>query len=306
MESKRYILVVNPRGGIRRGLAVLEQVRPIFAAAGSELDVRVTEYSGHAGRMARELDLKGYDGFCAIGGDGTVHEVVSGLMKRSEPPAIPLGLIAGGTGNVLVEHLGCTAPAEAVRRILAGRTCSLDVARVTAGDEADYCISLIGWGAVADINRTAEKLRIIGRLRYAVAALWHILRAKRRRAQLVLDGQTCEDDFLLVAACNTRCTGRKMLLAPRAALDDGKIDVVVVRNATRRQMYQMFTRVFDGSHVDLPCVEYHQVRRLSILADCQQPLDLDGENKGSVPVSVEVLPGAMQVFGPLADDPGVV
>ena len=60
----------------------------------------------------------------------------------------------------------------------------------------------------------------------------------------------------------------------------------------------MFTRVFDGSHVDMPCVEYHQVGRLSILADGREPLNLDGENKGSMPVSIEVLPGAMRVFGP--------
>ncbi|NLF68955.1 MAG: diacylglycerol kinase family lipid kinase [Candidatus Anammoximicrobium sp.] len=298
MAAKRYILVVNPQGGTRRGLAVLEQVRPIFAAAGGELEVRVTEHSGHARRIAQESDISRYDGFCTIGGDGTVHEVVSGLMQRSEGPTIPLGLIAGGTGNVLAEHLGCTDPVEAARRVLAGRTSPLDVARVTARDNADYCISLIGWGAVADINRTAERLRIIGRLRYSVAALWHILRARRRRAELTLDDRTCEDDFLLVAACNTRCTGSKMLLAPRAALDDGKIDVVVIRHATRRQMFQMFRRVFDGSHVDLPCVEYHQVRRLSIRADGLEPLDLDGENKGGVPVAVEVLPGAMRVFGP--------
>ena len=88
--------------------------------------------------------------------------------------------------------------------------------------------------------------------------------------------------------------------------EGGKIDVVLVRKASRWQMLQLFKRVFDGSHLSLDCVEYHQVRRLSILADCQQPLDLDGENKGRVPVSVEVLPGAIRVFGPLADDPGGV
>ena len=86
-----------------------------------------------------------------------------------------------------------------------------------------------------------------------------------------------------------------MRLAPRAQVDDGKIDVVIVRSASRRQMLRLFMKVFDGSHVNMPCVEYHQVRSLSILSDDREPLDLDGEVTGTAPVSVTVLPGAIRL-----------
>ncbi|MBM4094870.1 MAG: hypothetical protein FJ276_36485 [Planctomycetes bacterium] len=87
-----------------------------------------------------------------------------------------------------------------------------------------------------------------------------------------------------------------MRLAPRARTDDGKIDVVILRSASRWQMFRLFARIYDGSHVDMPCVEYYQVRCLSILTDQRQPLDLDGEVKGSPPVSIQAIPGSIRTF----------
>jgi YegS/Rv2252/BmrU family lipid kinase len=246
--------------------------------------------------LARTLDLDGYDGFCVIGGDGTIHEVANGLMQRDRRALIPLGFIPAGSGNTLHQHLQCAEPLEAARRILAGRSYPLDVARVTMGEKVVYCVDLIGWGGVAEINRTAERWRFLDPSRYALAALWHILRAKRRRASIVLDGQTFDDDFFFVIACNTKFTGKKMMLAPFAEVGDGKIDVVVLRRASRWQMLKLFLKVFHGSHLSLPCVEYYQVHSFAIESASCEPLDLDGEIKGTAPVRVEMLPAALRVF----------
>jgi YegS/Rv2252/BmrU family lipid kinase len=296
MTERRFLVIVNPRGGKRRGLAVLEQVKPVFAAAEAKLDVRVTEQSGHARQIARDCDLAGYGGLCLIGGDGTVHEIVSGLIERGDSAAIPLGIIPAGTGNDVARQFGASSPLEAARRIVVGRSSPFDVAKVEAAGQIDYCVTIVGWAGVADVNCTAERLRMIGPTRYAMAAIWQILFAKRRRARLVLDDRTVDGDFLLVAVCNTVFSGSGMRLAPRAKVDDDKLDVVVIRRASRWQMFRLFAKVFDGSHVDMPCVEYFQVRSLSILADDGGPLDLDGEIKGAVPVSIKVLPGAVRIF----------
>ena len=296
MNARRFAVVVNPRGGKRRGLTVLERVKPILAASGAELDVRVTQAAGHAGEIARVLDLGGLDGICVVGGDGTVHEVADGLMQRGETISVPLGLIPAGTGNTLHQHLQCDDPLEAARRIAAGGTQPLDVTQVTLNDRVVFCVDIVGWGAVADINATAEKLRMLGPPRYAVAALWHILRAKSRRAKLVLDGRAVDDDFLFVIACNAKFTGSGMKLAPHAEVGDGKIDVVVLRRASRRQMLKLFTKVYDGSHLALGYVEYHQVRSFAIESEGHEPLDLDGEIKGHAPLWAEVLPAALRVF----------
>lgn len=296
MTAKRFVVVVNPRGGRRRGLTVLEQVKPIFAAAHAELEVRVTEYSGHGREMAQTSNLEGYSGLCVVGGDGTVHEVVDGLMRRGEGHSVPLGLIPAGSANTLHQQLQCTDPLEAARRVLAGVTCPLDVAQVTMGQQVVYCCDIIGWGGIADINCTAERLRILGPSRYAAAALWHVVRAKRRRARLILDGRACDDEFLFVIGCNTKFAGKGMQLAPRAEIGDGKIDVVVLRRASRWEMLRLFRRVFDGSHLALGYVEYHQVRSFAIESAGRETLDLDGEIKGTAPVNVRMLPAALQVF----------
>ena len=297
MTPRRLVVVVNPRSGKQRGLAILDRVKPVFAAAGIEWDVRVTQRPGHAREIARTLELTGVDGLCAIGGDGTVHEVADGLMQRGEPISVPLGVIPAGTGNTLALHLQCDDPLEAAQRIVAGSTQPLDVVRVTLSDEVVFfCVDVVGWGAVAEINATAERLRFLGPPRYGAAALWQILRAKRRRATLILDAQTIDDEFLFVMACNPKFTGSGMKLAPRAEIGDGKLDVVVVRRATRWQMLKLFSKVFDGSHLDLEFVEYHQVRSFAIASQYHDPLDLDGEMKGHTPMSAEVLPSALRIF----------
>lgn len=295
MTAKRCHALVNPRGGRRRGLPVLETVRPVFEEAGWELAVSVTEYSGHARELARSLPLDGYDALCVVGGDGTIHEVVNGMMERSQPPPIPLGFLPAGSANTVHQQLQCTDPLAAARRIVAGRTGPLDVVRVTMGTQVVYSVDLIGWGGVADINCTAERWRFLGPPRYTAAALWHIVRARRRPAKVVLDNRTIEDEFLFVIACNTKFAGKGLKMAPRAEIGDGKLDVVLVRRASRLQMGRLFAKVFDGSHVAMDCVEYHQVRSLAIESPGGEPLDIDGEIKGQAPFQAELLPGAMRV-----------
>jgi len=294
--SKRFVVLVNPRAGTRRGVAVLESVKPVFVAAGAELDVRVTTHAGHAKEIARTVNLEAYDGFCVVGGDGTIHEAVGGLMQQDDPSSTPIGVIPGGTGNSVLQHLECVEPLEAARRIVAGDVKPLDVMRVSTANEVTYCVNIVGWGAIADINVTAERLRALGTPRYTVAALSHVLRAKRHHAKLVLDDKTIEGDFVFVIACNTKFTGKGMQLAPHADISDGKIDVVVAHHASRWQVLKMLNKIYNGSHVSLPCVEYHQVRSFSIKSESRDLLNLDGEMKCATPVSTEIMPGALRVF----------
>jgi diacylglycerol kinase (ATP) len=296
IAAKRFVVVVNPRGGARRGLAVLESVKPVFDAAGAELEVHVTTHAGHAQELAKTINLEEYDGFCVVGGDGTIHEAVGGLMQQDDPKSTPLGVIPAGTGNSVLQHLECFDPLEAARRIVAGNDHPLDVIRVTMENEVVYCVNIVGWGNVVDINFVAERLRAIGPSRYAVAAMLHVVRAKQHRATLVLDEKTIEDEFAFIIACNTKFTGKGMLFAPRAEMSDGKIDVVVVRRTSRWQLYRVLKKISNGSHVSLSCVEYHQVQSFSIKSDNRESLNLDGEVKGATPVSADIMCGALRLF----------
>ena len=149
---------------------------------------------------------------------------------------------------------------------------------------------------MADINLVAERLRALGPVRYAISAFIHILRGRSHNARLIVDNQVPEDDFMFVAACNTKYTGKDMLLAPRAKINDGVFDVIVVRRAARFQLLNMLSRVFDGSHLELPGIEYYQVRSMSIETPGTDVLNLDGEIKGTTPVTAEIMPAALRIL----------
>jgi len=296
VTAKRFVVMVNPHGGARRGLAVLESVKPVFDAAGAAMDVHVSTHAGHIQEIAKTIPLQDYDGVCVVGGDGTIHEAINGMMQQKRPKQTPLGVIPGGTGNSVVEHLDSVEPVEAARRIIAGSDQPLDVVRVTMENEVVYSVNIVGWGAVVDINLMAERLRALGPLRYTVAAMYHILRSKRRRAKLVFDGKISEDEYMFVIGCNTKFTGKGMQIAPHADISDGKLDVVVVHPTSRWQMFRLMTKIYDGSHHSLPCVEYHQVRSLSIETESRECLNVDGELKGATPMSADVIQGALRIF----------
>lgn len=295
MNIRKCIAIVNPRGGSHQGVSVLERVRKSLADSGVTLDAHVTERAGHAVELAREVPLNEHDCLCVIGGDGTVHDVVGGLMLRDVCPKIPLGLIPAGTGNTLHQDLNCSGVGEAVDAILRGRSRWLDIVKVNSSGQTTFCVNIVGWGGMADINVKAEKLRRFGQSRYALAALWEIARPVCRHARLTLDGDLIEGKFQFVIACVTSSTGKGMLLAPLAEIDDGKVDVVILREASRLQMLQVFRRVFNGSHVELPFVEYRQVRSFAIEA-AEAALNLDGEVKCSSPFAAEVIPQAIRVM----------
>jgi YegS/Rv2252/BmrU family lipid kinase len=296
MPETHYKVLVNPHGGTGSGRKILERIKPVFAAASKQLEVHVTERAGHAAELANKLDLSRCEGLCLIGGDGTIHEVINGLMTRDSPTTVPLGIIPGGTGNTILQHFDCHDPIDAAKRIVAGETQPFDIAQVTTNSEVTYCGNVIGWGAFADINQLAESWRRLGPSRYSIAAITYIASPKQRRAKLTLDSQVIEDDFLLIALCNTQFTGKGMHLAPSADSADGKLEVVMVRDATRFQMLRLFQKIFNGSHVSLPFVETRQVQSARIEHEDADCLTLDGELKGSTPASVTVIPSALRIF----------
>lgn len=294
LTPRRCIGIVNPRCGRCRGMAVMTETAQFFSQEGISFDVHVTQSAVHAGDLAESLPLADYDCLCIIGGDGTVHDVVEGLMRRKTRPDIPLGVIPAGTGNTIHQEVYCCDVAQATSAIIRGQTRWLDVVKVESADLATYSINIVGWGGIADVNVKAEKLRAFGRCRYIVASLWQMLQPQARRARLVLDGDVVEDDFHFVIGCITKSTGTGMMLAPHAEIDDGLIDVVYVRKASRIQLLQMFHRSFDGSHLALPFVEYRQVNTLAV-DSAEGNLNIDGENMASAPFTARVIPRALRI-----------
>lgn len=293
---KRFILILNPHGGVKTGRTILKKVQPVFESVGAELNVYETEHAGHAKELTYSLDYTGYDGLCAIGGDGTMHEVVNGMLSRPDQRQLPIGLITGGTGNSFMRDVNCLDPVVAAKRIITGRKRAVDVAKVDANGEILYAFNIVGWGMPTEINRISEKLRWMGGQRYNVASIIEVMKNRQRLATLVVDGNRIVGNFGFILGCNTIHTGKGMKMAPLAQVDDGYIDLIIVHKAGRLKLLNMFPKVFSGAHIGDAAVEYKQVKEFSVIPNEPHELNIDGEAIGSTPIHVVMIPKAIEML----------
>jgi len=293
---KKMFMIVNPHGGLKKGLGILEKVKPIFEKAQVELTILETEYAGHCRDIAREVDYTGYLGICAIGGDGTMHEVINGMLSRPDERKLPIGLVTGGTGNSFMHDLDCLDPEIAAKRIVTERKRPIDIARVDANGEIIYGFNIVGWGMPTDINELAEKMRWLGGQRYNIASIIEVLKYKQRLAKLIIEGNTVVGDYGFILGCNTIHTGKGMKMAPLAQLDDGLLDLIIARKAGRLKLLSVFPKLFGGTHVGDPIVEYRQVKEFSIIPQEDNILNIDGEMIGNTPIHVSVMSKAIDVL----------
>ena len=293
---KKYYLLVNPKGGHKKGLEIYEKVKHIFSSADIKVTVLHTEYAGHAFDFANTLAFTGYDGLCAIGGDGTFYEIINGMLKRDDKYKLPIGLITGGTGNSFMYDVDCLDPTEAAKRIVQHNLRPLDIAKVNANGKLFYAFNIIGWGLATDAGKLAEKLRWLGGLRYDVASIIEVLKGEDRIATLTLDKEVIKENFIFIIGCNTIHTGKAMKMAPLAQLNDGKIDLIIVRKTSRINLLKLFPKLFSGDHIKSPLVEYRQVENFSISLEQTNDLTIDGEIIGTTPLDVQMIPKMVNVL----------
>ena len=293
---QKVYLIYNPLSGNRRATSILEKVKPIFEKGKLKYEIIETQYAGHARDLANTLPYEGYDGLCVIGGDGTMHEIINGMLKREDGAKIPIGLIAGGTGNSFMHHVDALDPEVAARRILTGRRRKVDIARANANGEIIYGFNIVGWGLPTDIIETAAKIKWIGSQCYNIASLIEVLRNKPRLARVTIDKKKIAGDYGFILGCNTIHTGTAMKMAPLAQINDGLIDLIVVRKAGRLKLLYLFTKLFSGRHIGDPAVEYHQVKQFTIEPLENYVLNIDGEMIGATPLKVKMLKREIEVL----------
>jgi diacylglycerol kinase (ATP) len=247
-------------------------------------------------------DLMGYDGLLAAGGDGTLFEVLNGLYEHPPERRPPLGVVPVGTGNAFARDLGLQPGdwARSVALIGAGRTRQVDVGRAEpagAGPErAFHFLNIIGAGLPVAAMRTAERIKFIGRSAYSAAALWRAMRLQSYPLVIQMDDERVEQDALFVEISNTRYTGTTFLIAPSARLDDGLLDVTLVRRLPRRRLLRLFPTIYRGEHVGHPEVTTRQAREVRILAPDGLELAPDGEIRGHAPVTIRCLHRDLRIF----------
>ena len=161
----------------------------------------------------------------------------------------------------------------------------------------EYSINILGWGLVSDIAIFSEKLRFIGQSRYDIASLYYILKSKVRECTLILDNKKYYDQYLFILVHNTIHTGKGMKAAPEAILNDGLIDVIILKSSISKiELLFLLPKIFSGKHILSKKVEYRKVKNLSIIPEKNEKLNIDGEMKHQTPLSIKVLPEQIKVL----------
>lgn len=288
-------LIVNPSaGGGRAGRALDDVVR---ALEGHGLTVRsaCTRDLDHARELARTAAEVGETAVC-LSGDGMVGAVADVL--RDFPDAL-LGVLPGGRGNDLARVLGISQnPVQACETIAHGVPHLLDLGEVSG--RAFVGIASVGFDSEA--NRIANQAPSrLGNLVYAYGALRALLAWKPVRFEIELDPPGERHTFVgyTVGACNSKTYGGGMRAAPDALLDDGLLDVMVLESVSKlRFLTRILPRVFNGSHVQEPCVKMFRAREVAIGAERRFAMYADGDPIAELPVRVRALPGAVRVLVP--------
>jgi len=296
----KVLAVVNPAaGGGRCGRlanAALERIR----ASNVELEVAETSAPGDATRIARAAYARGQRHFLAVGGDGTSYEIVNGLFPEAATRGKPvLGFLPLGTGNSFLRDFTTHGAEHAMEALLACRRQSCDVLRLEHARGELFYINLLSMGFTANVTAAANRrFKALGELGYLLAVLLCLARLERRSFPLRADGDAVFDHrrCLFLTFNNSKFTGGKMMIAPKASTNDGLIDYVRWGPIGRVGLLRNLPKLFDGSHVDHPLAECRAVQRVEFALEAPVDVMIDGEVLTLDCRRIDVLPGALDVL----------
>ncbi|WP_370324742.1 diacylglycerol kinase family protein [Euzebya sp.] len=297
-------LIVNPRAGNAAARKALPELRTLLQAEGIDHEVHHTDRRHHAADLAGELAAGGARYIGAVGGDGTVHEVVNGLLAPDGTAVgedLVLAVISAGSGGDLARTYGLDRPVDRlVRRHLSTTdTLAMDVGRVTfhrdgVEQQAFFAnIAEVGWGA--EVVRKAERLpRATGRLRYLLAAYAAIRSVNRQDARLVLDRADVTVPLVELVVANGQFFGGGMKVAPRALPDDGLFNVLAFTGG-RSQVFTLTPKLYQGEHLPNPQIAEWQSATVELAPDDPMAVEADGELLGTTPARFSIVPTPLRI-----------
>jgi YegS/Rv2252/BmrU family lipid kinase len=276
------LVILNPAARSERARNAWDRIESLPRAR-----VRPTEAPGDAQRFAREAADAGIRIVVAAGGDGTINDVVNGLADSNTA----LGILPVGTMNVFAAELGLPNDLEEAWEVIeSGYTRSIDLAQ--ANDH--FFVQLAGIGFDAQVvERTSWNFKKnFGPLSYLVSAA-QIAAEKPPRIIVECEGRTWEGSFVLIG--NGRFYGAPINVFKDAKLDDGLLDILILKNLGYLDLARFLTGVFTGTHTESEDVEYFQTSSAQVRSDEEVPVEVDGELMGKLPVDFRIAPRKLRV-----------
>jgi len=289
-------MIINPHAGKKRGMATAKSAIEKLKEHNIDVEMLISQKQGDSITIAENVDINNYDGILTVGGDGTLFEVINGLLKNNLDIKIPIGQIPVGTGNSFIKDLGINNLEDSIRVIIEGKTKAVDLGEFSYSKGKHFFINLLGTGFVSNVAYRARKYKIFGSLSYIFGVLEEVVVLKSTKIEITIDGKLFEREAVFTEICNSRYTGGDMLMAPNAKIDDGLLDIVILNKVSRRKLLSLFPLLFKGEHIMDDAVEVFTGKNISLKSDKKLVLTPDGETFGETPIEVVIHPGKIEMF----------
>lgn len=304
MSNTMPYFIVNPTAAGGRTGQLWPGIGAYLSKLGLDYEVSFTAAPLEATALARRAVQAGHETVVAVGGDGTVNEVVNGLMAPgAERAGARLGIIITGRGSDLARTIGIPSdPEAACERLLEPRTMTVDLglAEFTVGEERceRFFVNVAGIGFDAEVVRRANRnFRFArGTVPYLSALVMSLFAWRNRPVEIVLDDRPpIPATIYLVAVANGQYFGGGMRVAPDADPNDGLLDVCVANDIGKVEFLRTVPRVYEGTHVSHPAIDIYRARRVEVRSAHPLASQLDGEEAGCAPLVFRVVPAALEV-----------
>jgi YegS/Rv2252/BmrU family lipid kinase len=304
MSLHKTLCIVNPSADKGHAWRTVVALHPLVEEFGGA-DWVGTVYPMHAVHLAQQAAEAGYKLVIAAGGDGTIHEVINGLMQIPADQRPSLGMIPLGSGNDFAHSMGIRGtPAEALKRVFTGEHKRMDVGRFDIGQgEPQYFNNTFGMGFDATVTIRTQRLTWVrGFLMYFVAVLQTIaVNLDAPRMHIVADGQAWEEKTIMIVACNGPREGGGFAVAPQAVITDGVLNYASVCQVSRLMMLRLIPEVMNGTHGRFKQVRLGQFHQLQLQSEQPLTIHADGEvicgfDSSTRNVKIEVIPQAIDLI----------
>ncbi len=302
----RTLVIANPRSR-NRAIARPQSFEAKLRRALGPLDIEWTRAPRDAERIAREGVRAGIERVIAAGGDGTLSEVVSGLLSAQLADYAAVGFLPLGTASDFARGLGRPSDLDAaLERLATGKTAKADAGRVTYFSDdgreiTRYFANIASFGLSGVVGELVNRSRKTfgARISYLMATLLGVTRHRSAPISIRVDAENVFEGPLCVAAvANGPCFGAGMWIAPDARIDDGAFDWVIVPGMSRLALLRKLPLLYSGSHLRDPRILHGRGRVIEARpVDGAIRLEVDGESLGVIPARFEILPGALTLMG---------
>ena len=304
-ESPEWLIIVNPNAGNGKGGRDWEKISALLNKADIKFTSKFTERRGHAINITSESIKEGYRNITAVGGDGTLNEVVNGIFSNGicSPSDITLASIPVGTGNDWGKMFGISPDYEkAVEIIVSGKTMKHDIGRMHYYEGTEkktrYFINIAGLGfesvVVNKTNYQKEHGRG-GKLIYLYNLLTSLLAYKNTVAEITIDDETIKTEIFSVNIGNGKYCGGGMRQTPRALPDDGLLDVTIIKDIGKLEIIRKLKILYDGTILTHPRIDGYKCRTVKVTSASTLFTEADGESLGHTPADFDLIPDAINI-----------